>query len=360
METEKEKIKRILSDEKFFLPEIEMIISYKKGFEVIYKKENVILTDKDLSEIKKIKNFYLDKNKRFWLNLKDENLLVRYSNLPIIYIITLNSKLKLIFNSLFTFTFLLLLYALYIILSNFFSWLEEKDRKITTLFKDLFGKSVLKEIEEIENRKKFIEMAEISALFSHELKNSLQSLLTYMKLAKDKIEDIILDKIFEEIKNLNNTLEDYQRYIIKGEKVTFENINIKETVYEILREFKTQEKIEIKEDVEEVALKGNKILLKKMIFNTLKNSLEAIEEEGEVKIRGFLKDKKYYLYIEDTGMGMDEKTLKRATEPFFTTKARGLGLGLFFIKKIAEIHNIKFEIESEKGKGTKVKFEFPL
>lgn len=361
LEREREKLREILSQEKFVsFPEIEMIVSYKSGFEVIYKKENVILSGEDLREISKIKDFYLDKNQKFWLNLKDEKVLVRYENLPLIYIITLNSNLRLFFNFLFTLTFFLLLYAFYIVISNFFVWLEEKDKKITDLFKDLFGKSVLKEMEEIESKRKFIEIAEISALFSHELKNSLQSILTYMKLVRNKIEDSIFDKIYEEVKNLNSTMEDYQRYIIKGEKVTLESVNIKEVVLEALEELSFDKEVEIIKNIEEANLRGNKILLKKMVSNILKNSQEAIEKKGKIKIEGFLRDNKYFLYIEDTGIGMDKKVLERATEPFFTTKARGLGLGLFFVKKIAEIHSAKLEIESKKGKGTKVKLEFPL
>ncbi|MEN3047047.1 MAG: HAMP domain-containing sensor histidine kinase [Candidatus Hydrothermales bacterium] len=361
LEREREKLREILSQEKFVsFPEIEMIVSYKSGFEVIYKKENVILSGEDLREISKIKDFYLDKNQKFWLNLKDEKVLVRYENLPLIYIITLNSNLRLFFNFLFTLTFFLLLYAFYIVISNFFVWLEEKDKKITDLFKDLFGKSVLKEMEEIESKRKFIEIAEISALFSHELKNSLQSILTYMKLVRNKIEDSIFDKIYEEVKSLNSTMEDYQRYIIKGEKVTLESVNIKEVVLEALEELSFDKEVEIIKNIEEANLRGNKILLKKMVSNILKNSQEAIEKKGKIKIEGFLRDNKYFLYIEDTGIGMDKKVLERATEPFFTTKARGLGLGLFFVKKIAEIHSAKLEIESKKGKGTKVKLEFPL
>jgi two-component system sensor histidine kinase HydH len=51
---------------------------------------------------------------------------------------------------------------------------------------------------------------------------------------------------------------------------------------------------------------------------------------------------------------MDEKTLLKATEPFFSTKPKGSGLGLAIVEKLCEALNIKFKIESKEGEGTRV------
>jgi len=65
--------------------------------------------------------------------------------------------------------------------------------------------------------------------------------------------------------------------------------------------------------------------------------------------------------ISDTGIGMDEDTRRRCLEPFFTTKGeRGTGLGLAMVYGIAGRHNAGIEIESALGKGTTIRFVFPV
>lgn len=57
---------------------------------------------------------------------------------------------------------------------------------------------------------------------------------------------------------------------------------------------------------------------------------------------------------------MTKETLQKMKEPFFTTKKRGSGLGVSLIYEIVEAHGGKIEYETEYGKGTTVKLEFPL
>ncbi|WJR65388.1 PAS domain S-box protein [Neorhizobium sp. CSC1952] len=85
---------------------------------------------------------------------------------------------------------------------------------------------------------------------------------------------------------------------------------------------------------------------------------EYVAEEGTEK----LKPGRYVrLSVSDTGEGMDEETLARATAPFFTTKGvgKGTGLGLSMVQGLTEQSGGKLVIESEKGKGTTVSLFLP-
>ena len=73
-----------------------------------------------------------------------------------------------------------------------------------------------------------------------------------------------------------------------------------------------------------------------------------------------IKDNKYYLTIEDNGIGMSKETMNKMKNPFFTTKKRGSGLGVSLVYEIVEAHNGKIEYSSEYGKGTKVTVYLPL
>jgi len=66
------------------------------------------------------------------------------------------------------------------------------------------------------------------------------------------------------------------------------------------------------------------------------------------------------IVISDQGSGMDETTMARVFEPFFSTKKRGTGLGLAIVKQIVEQHEGKISVESEPGKGSRFTIDLPL
>ena len=65
--------------------------------------------------------------------------------------------------------------------------------------------------------------------------------------------------------------------------------------------------------------------------------------------------------VEDTGSGMSREVLARALDPFFTTKpvGKGTGLGLSMVYTTVKAHHGRMEIESEPGRGTRVRMRFP-
>jgi signal transduction histidine kinase len=65
--------------------------------------------------------------------------------------------------------------------------------------------------------------------------------------------------------------------------------------------------------------------------------------------------------VTDHGSGMDAETLRRATEPFFTTKdpGRGMGLGLFLVRLVADRNGGRLLVTSEPGQGTTAVLELP-
>ncbi|MEO0254496.1 MAG: ATP-binding protein [candidate division WOR-3 bacterium] len=348
---EEKEIMEFISGIKRCLPYyIEFVISYSKELKFIYKKEEIILEPDIKNLINRKEKVFIYKNK-FYFNNPEYKFLVRYEKIVPFYPELKNSILKTFFSFLFSFTFILLLILTHRVLRGLILWTEEKGKTISDFLSEILDYRFLREFKEKEEKKKFLEIAEIITLLSHEIKNSLQSLLTYMKLIK--IEDKIYKNIYKELNELQEILIDYEEYFVKGKEPAFEEVYISEIIEEALNDINMEGKIKVEKEIEDFKITGNRLLLKKAIINIIKNSIEAIENEGIIKI----KVKKNRIIIEDTGEGMDKEVLKRATEPFFTTKSRGLGLGLSFVKKITELHKYKLKIESEKGKGTKVIIE---
>lgn len=102
------------------------------------------------------------------------------------------------------------------------------------------------------------------------------------------------------------------------------------------------------------------------ILNLLVNSRDAMAKGGTIAIRAAnvsaTSDQRFVeLTISDTGIGMDETTVNRALEPFFTTKGigKGTGLGLSMVHGMMEQLGGKLSIDSTIGKGTTIKLLFP-
>ena len=93
---------------------------------------------------------------------------------------------------------------------------------------------------------------------------------------------------------------------------------------------------------------------RRSFFNIIQNAIENNFECGRIEITSEIVENFLKIKIKDTGKGMDEGILKNVMNPFFTTKKKGLGLGLTISKEIIERHNGKIEIESKVNEGTTV------
>jgi signal transduction histidine kinase len=104
-------------------------------------------------------------------------------------------------------------------------------------------------------------------------------------------------------------------------------------------------------------------LIRMVLNNLLKNSIEAMPDGGTVTVR--TREERgseapwAVLEVRDTGTGMDPATLAKATDAYFSTKAKGSGLGLAVVHRIVLQHGGRMEIESSPGAGTSVTLRFP-
>lgn len=102
--------------------------------------------------------------------------------------------------------------------------------------------------------------------------------------------------------------------------------------------------------------------IKQVFINLIKNSFEAMQKGGELKISTdyLASDNSIRIEFLDNGPGMDKKTLQKLGTPFFTTKENGIGLGTMTSYRIIEELGGKLNIESEAGKGTKFIITIPV
>ena len=109
-------------------------------------------------------------------------------------------------------------------------------------------------------------------------------------------------------------------------------------------------------DDEEIYINADYHRLLQVCINMIKNSMEALNHKKNGFIKLSLRKISDYIYIiiEDNGEGMDQETLDKVKEPFFSTKEKGSGIGVCLSNQIIEAHGGKLFYESSKNEGTKV------
>ena len=203
---------------------------------------------------------------------------------------------------------------------------------------------------------------------SHEIKNPIAVCKGYLDMFEEENTENYkkyIPIIKSEINKTLNLLQDFSA--CKKIKIEEDILDITLLIEEITNNFKimfdTQKiKFEYSQNEEEIYINGDYNRLNQVLMNIIKNSIEAIDKtkKSYIKINTKITNKKVKIYIEDNGIGISKENLKRISEPFFTTKQNGTGLGVLLSKEIIEAHNGKLEYKSEENIGTTVIITLPL
>ncbi len=115
-------------------------------------------------------------------------------------------------------------------------------------------------------------------------------------------------------------------------------------------------------DQDKLILLGNSSDLHQAIIHILHNAVQSIADKGIIRVRVQRKHNHIVLEIRDSGCGIEGKHLAHVTDPFYTTKSpgEGVGLGLSLTYSIIRAHNGRIEFESEPNVGTTVRISLPI
>jgi two-component system nitrogen regulation sensor histidine kinase NtrY len=220
------------------------------------------------------------------------------------------------------------------------------------------------ELAEMERENAWKEMARQVA---HEIKNPL----TPMKLAvqqlmiayKDKSSkfDSIFDKvsktIISQIETLSNIASEFSTFA-RMPKLKMENLNVLQIVEEAANLF-LEEKIEIKitKASTKFFVEADKDQLKRTIINIVRNSIQAAADKIEIDLGR--NDNNILIDIKDNGKGISEDVLSKVFEQNFTTKEKGMGLGLKLAKKYLEAISGNISILESGSNGTTIRIQIP-
>ena len=218
-------------------------------------------------------------------------------------------------------------------------------------------------------------MGEMIAMIAHQWRQPLSLINTVMATMKIKKELQILDeetintsfkKIQTTTKYLSDTIDDFRDYFKPNKLITeFELIPLFDKSIFFLKEEMTQYNIEYKIVApENVKLSTYKNELLQTIINILKNSIDAFEkldiDNKNITVTVTKLSTHISIEVEDNAGGIDEMTLSRVFEPYFSTKSKnGTGLGLYMCHSIITEHLKGSIIINSKDTKTKVILELP-
>jgi signal transduction histidine kinase len=223
-------------------------------------------------------------------------------------------------------------------------------------------------------RKQYAEIAELAGALAHEIRNPLSTISMNLKLVAEDLPDdetansrrlhTKLDTIQTECNHLENILEAYLQFVRVGE-IELEPTDLNEVVKQFLDFFKPRANsasVEISfhpaADLPEIPI--DSVLMKQVLQNLARNSLDAMPEGGVIELQTSLKNNTVVLEVIDTGQGMPKEACGKIFRAFYSRKANGSGLGLSTVRKIVEAHRGQISCESEPDRGTRMTLTFPV
>lgn len=165
-----------------------------------------------------------------------------------------------------------------------------------------------------------------------------------------------------ETMNLNRLLDEYIAFV-RRKKPEIEAVDVEDMFRRLADFFKektARQGTTLTWSVESpLWVAADRMYLWHALFNLVKNSLEALEGAGSVRLIAARTDSAVRLEVQDTGAGIPENIRSRIFEPFFTTKSQGSGLGLSVVQEYVQAMSGVLRVESEAGKGTLVILDLP-
>lgn len=241
---------------------------------------------------------------------------------------------------------------------------------------DIEIKDITEEIKKearLRRSESLASMTTMAAGIAHEIKNPLAAMKIHIQLLEKAFDekkgdrayfDKCIEVLEEETDRLNSIAVDFL-YATRPMNIEMKLSDISD-VLSSLFEFISPEAAERKVTLvlEDESFLPPLLIDKKMLYqaflNIVENSFQAMKEGDKLTLSVKRDGDFVSLSFVDTGEGMDEETQLRIFEPYFTTKAKGTGLGLTTVWKIVKEHGGDITLKSKKGEGTEMRILLPI
>lgn len=253
------------------------------------------------------------------------------------------------------------------------------------LYRNFLHKKLFEENIRRIRMERLMSVNQLAASLAHEIRNPLTSIKGFIQLMNRGGERVPnkehIKIILSEIDRIDKLTNEFQQLTRPLKAPHFVKVNIEQMIHDVVLLMENQAVVKnitlaflnkinplshnyigIMEGTlvnQSSYILGDEAQLKQVLINLVKNAIDAVGRNGEVKILLSRKEDVILMMVKDNGIGMTEEILKKIGTPFYTTKDGGNGIGLSVCYNIIEGHGGSIKVQSEFGQGTIFSIKLP-
>ena len=250
---------------------------------------------------------------------------------------------------------------------------RKRDEEALKRYSESLKELVDERTKQLQQAARLATLGEMATMVGHDLRNPLQVVISMVFLAKEMLISAdtprvesqlsiteILDEIEKSCSYMNQIVSDLQGYAGPLNLELVET-DIHQLISNAINFLEIPEGVKVSTEVEnglpEITVDPEKI--KRVIVNLVNNSIQSMPKGGQITITAIRKGESVVLTIRDEGAGIPNENIPKLFLPLFTTKSKGIGLGLAICKRLVEAHRGSIVVASKVNAGTEVTIEIP-
>lgn len=202
-------------------------------------------------------------------------------------------------------------------------------------------------------------IGQVAGGIAHELRNPLNTLKTSAYFLRN-VKNASPSKVDEHLERIERQVAIADRVITaltefaRQPLPTLSAAPLPECVHEALGANPPPENVSVQLDfpVDLPSVMADRAQLSIVLANLFRNAWDAMPEGGELSVAGIATEAAVDLIVTDTGIGIPPENISRIMDPLFSTKTRGIGLGLAITRAILDKHGATVKVQSQPGQGT--------
>lgn len=239
------------------------------------------------------------------------------------------------------------------------------ERKFTGILHDLTARVRIE--EQLREQASLARLGEMAAVIAHEVKNPLAGVRGAIQVIGSRLpaesgDAAVVKEIVARIDGLNDLMKDLLLFA-RPPQPRPASVQISALVAataDLLIRDPTLRDLHVDVGGSAPPVRADAEMLKIVFQNLLMNSAHAMQGHGHIRVDLASSDAMCRIAFSDSGPGIPPEFRDRIFTPFFTTKARGTGLGLATAKRLVEAHDGRISVECPAGGGTVVSVELPV
>ena len=222
--------------------------------------------------------------------------------------------------------------------------------------------------EELVRKGKLAILGQLAGGVGHELRNPLGAIKNaayFLNMALRKPEPEVkemLELLQKEVTTSEHIISSLLNFAQPKSPIR-RKTNINDILLEMLSATTVPENVKVISQLDESIplIPADPEQLREVFSNIILNAIQAMPEGGQLTIKSRVSTPEWVaVLVSDTGVGITKENLTKVFEPLFTTKAKGIGLGLAVTKSLVERHGGTIEAQSESGKGSTFTVRLPV